>query len=87
MNIIKEDKRQSYILAKMEMEQEFEELFKGYPPLLGVEEVMEMLRIGESKAYAVLKSNQFPITKIGRHVRVPKKSFIKYLASMTCVNE
>lgn len=66
------------------LEAEYEELLKNLPPLLGVEEIMELLGIGESKAYSVMKSKEFPIVKIGRHVRAPKNLFIKYLVSMTC---
>lgn len=47
--------------------------------VLTVEEVEEILRISRTKAYEFVNSGAFPIKKIGRTIRVPKKSFYEWL--------
>jgi DNA binding domain, excisionase family len=44
-----------------------------------VEEVMNMLTIGRSKAYELCNSGCFDIVRIGRAIRVTKSSFDGWL--------
>ena len=43
--------------------------------LLTVEEMAEILRIGRSSAYELCRQNEFPVIRIGRSIRIPKKHF------------
>lgn len=51
------------------------------PPLLTVEEVAKILRIGKVKAYEFVRTPGFPTIKIGRAVRIPTKLFFSWLHS------
>ena len=44
-----------------------------------VPEVAGMLQISRSKAYELCKENQFSVIKIGKSVRISKKSFDSWL--------
>ncbi|HBG01891.1 MAG TPA: DNA-binding protein [Firmicutes bacterium] len=40
---------------------------------LTVSELTELLRIGRSSAYELCNSNQFPVLRVGKTIRIPKK--------------
>lgn len=40
-----------------------------------VKDIQEMLKISRTAAYKLINSNQFPVVRIGRSVRVPKEGF------------
>ena len=61
-------------------------MFENYPDIVNIENMMSMLGIGKSSAYALLQSNQIRHVKIGRKYIVPKKSVVDFLGSM-CYNE
>ena len=44
-----------------------------------VEEIQETLKISKTAAYALVKSNAFPVKHIGRSIRVSKEVFEKWL--------
>lgn len=44
-----------------------------------VMEIAEMLGIGKSSAYNLVKENHFKVVKIGASIRVSKKSFDDWL--------
>jgi excisionase family DNA binding protein len=43
--------------------------------ILTVEDIAHILKIGKSKAYNLLKSEGFPVIKIGRQLRVSSTAF------------
>lgn len=47
--------------------------------VLTVEEIEKILRISRNKSYELANGGEFPIRKIGRAIRVPKKSFYEWL--------
>lgn len=55
------------------------EMFKEYADVVGVKELMEMLSIGKTFAYELLKSNELGGRKCGREYKIPKVNIIKYL--------
>lgn len=57
------------------MERKFEDM----PSVLTVEEVSQVLRIGRSSAYALVRSGQIRAVKMGRVYRVPKAAIEDYL--------
>lgn len=50
---------------------------------LTVKEVQQILNIGASSAYALVRSNTFPVKKIGHSYRVPKAPFYAWLTLQT----
>ena len=54
-------------------------LFSEYKDIVTIEELQEMLRIGRSKAYQLLRSGQIKAMHDGRVWLIPKKSVIEYV--------
>ena len=48
-----------------------------------VEEVAEILGIGRTSAYGLVKEGHFKIVRIGNAIRVSKKSFDEWLDSLS----
>lgn len=46
--------------------------------MLKVDELATILRIGRGKAYQLVKETGFPVVKIGKSLRVPYGSFIRW---------
>lgn len=57
----------------------YEELFNGYPEIISVEQMMEMLQIGKVLAYRMVEEKQVKSAKIGREYKIIKKSVIDLL--------
>ena len=51
------------------------------PPILTVPQLAEFLGIGHGKAYALVRSDQIEILKIGNTIRIPRHSLLKYLGA------
>lgn len=51
----------------------------NFGDFLSVEEVRKILRIGRKQAYELVNSDAFRIVRIGRSIRIPKKSFVEWL--------
>lgn len=65
-----------------------DELDKQYPlpefdRLLTAEEIAYKLKIGRTKAYAMMAGNELPIVRIGRCVRVPISGLLKWIEDNT----
>ena len=54
---------------------------KGEKRAYRVEEIAEMLDIGKSSAYELVKQNPFKIVRIGTTIRISKSSFDEWLDS------
>ena len=57
------------------------ELFKDYPDVITVDDIMKMLGIGRNVAYSILKSGVIKTIKIGKRYIIPKQSVINFLAT------
>lgn len=55
------------------------EIFKDYPDVVSVEQLMEMLQIGQVLAYRIVKSGEIKSRKVGREYKIPKVNVIAYL--------
>jgi excisionase family DNA binding protein len=55
------------------------EIFKDYPDIVSVEQLMEMLQIGQVLAYKLVKSGEIKSRKVGREYKIPKVNVIAYL--------
>lgn len=58
-------------------------LLDGYPPLLTVEDVQEVLQIGRTLAYQAMREGELPTVRIGRTVRVPRPALERYIERHT----
>ena len=48
-----------------------------------VEDIAEMLNIGRSSAYALVKEGHFKVVRVGNAIRISKKSFDEWLDAQT----
>lgn len=55
------------------------EIFKDYSDIVSVEQLMEMLQIGQVLAYKLVKSGEIKSRKVGREYKIPKVNVIAYL--------
>ena len=55
------------------------EIFKDYPDVVSVAQLMEMLHIGQVLAYKLVKSGKIKSRKIGREYKIPKANVIAYV--------
>lgn len=58
-------------------------LFEKYPDIVGVQQLMEMLQIGQVLAYKLIKAGEIPSRKIGREYKIPKQNVIEYVLKET----
>ncbi len=55
------------------------EIFKDYPDVVSVEQLMEMLQIGQVLAYKLVKNGAIKSRKIVREYKIPKVNVVAYL--------
>lgn len=51
----------------------------GKNEILNVEDIQNMLGIGKRQAYELVNSNQFPVVRVGRRIKIGKEGFDKWL--------
>ena len=56
------------------------ELFKEYPDIVSVEQVSEMLRIGQVLAYQLVRSGEIKSRKVGRRYIITKQNIIDFVS-------
>lgn len=56
-------------------------MFTSYPYLLTIVQLKEMLGIGITLAYRLVRDNTIKALKIGREYKIPKANVISYLIS------
>lgn len=54
-------------------------MFKNYPDVLSVDELIDVLKISKKTVYKLLKDNKIKHIKTGREYRIPKIYVIDYL--------
>ena len=52
-----------------------------------VSDIQNILRIKKDSAYTLIKTNGFPVLKIGKSFRIPKKDFEKWVDIHKVYNE
>lgn len=55
------------------------ELFKDYPDVVSVEQVSEMLHIGQVLAYRLVRSGKIKSRKVGRRYLIAKRNVIDFV--------
>jgi hypothetical protein len=48
------------------------------PEVMEVRHIQQFLGIGQVQAYELANSGQFHVVRIGRRIKIPKKSFLKW---------
>ena len=61
------------------IKENYEMMFTSYPDLVDITQLKEMLGIGVTLAYRLVKNNTIPAFKIGREYKIPKRNIISYL--------
>jgi len=61
-------------------------MFKEYPDIISVDDLCDMLHIGKSSAYALLKKNAIKHVKSGRKYIISKQAVIGFVGGF-CYNE
>lgn len=60
-------------------------MLESYPDLLTPAQVQEILFIGRTKLYNLLRCGEIKQIRIGRQIRVPKKYLIEFISGL-CYN-
>lgn len=58
-------------------------MFSDYPDVVSVEQVTEMLHIGQVLAYKLLKDGTIKARKVGRRYIIAKKNVIEFLSEVS----
>ena len=56
-------------------------MFTSYPDLLDITQLKEMLGIGITLAYRLVRMNNIHAIKIGRQYKIPKRNVISYITN------
>ena len=63
------------------IKENYELMFTSYPDLVNVVQLKEMLGIGITLAYRLVKNKTIPALKVGREYKIPKRNVIAYLTN------
>ncbi len=61
------------------IKENYEIMFTSYPDLVDINQLKEMLGIGITLAYRLVKQNSINAIKVGRQYKIPKANVIAYL--------
>ena len=56
-----------------------DELFKEYTDVVTTEQLQQMLQLGRSKTYSLLRKGEIKAKKIGSEYRIAKNEVIRFL--------
>lgn len=56
-------------------------VFEQYPDVVDVDQMCDMLQIGKTQAYRILKQGLIKFKKIGRIYKIPKIYIVQYFES------
>ena len=60
-------------------------MFTSYKDVVNVDQLAEMLGIGITLAYRLVKQNTIKSIRVGRQYKIPKQNIISYLLSQSVV--
>ena len=49
------------------------------PPVMTVSQLSKFLGIGRNQGYQLVRSNQLEVLRIGKQIRIPRHSVLRYL--------
>ena len=56
-------------------------IFASYPDVVSIDQLKEMLGIGISLAYKLVKQNYIRSRRVGREYKIPKANVIEYITT------
>lgn len=63
------------------IKENYEMMFTSYPDLVDITQLKEMLGIGITLAYRLVRNNTIQALKVGRQYKIPKRNIISYLTN------
>ena len=69
----------AFVLIEQKLGGKYLELFRNYPDVVSVEQLSEMLHIGQVLAYRLVRNGEIKSRKVGREYKIPKVNVIAYL--------
>jgi excisionase family DNA binding protein len=63
------------------IKENYEIMFTSYPDLVDISQLKEMLGIGITLAYRLVRENTIKALKVGRQYKIPKANVISYLTN------
>jgi excisionase family DNA binding protein len=63
------------------IKENYEIMFTSYPDLVDISQLKEMLGIGITLAYRLVRENTIKALKVGRQYKIPKANVIAYLTN------
>lgn len=63
------------------IKENYDLMFTSYPDLVNITQLKEMLGIGITLAYRLVKNKTIPALKVGREYKIPKRNIIYYLTN------
>lgn len=61
------------------IKENYQVMFTSYPDVVNINQLKEMLGIGITLAYRLVKQNTIKSLKIGREYKIPKANIISFL--------
>lgn len=65
------------------VKENYQIMFTTYPDVLDINQLKEMLGIGITLAYRLVRQNTIKAMKIGREYKIPKTNVIAYLTKQS----
>lgn len=62
-------------------------MLEKYNDILSIHDLMEILDIGQNKAYDMVRTGTLYSVRIGRQIRIPKQSLIDFLTNPSYTND
>jgi excisionase family DNA binding protein len=66
----------------VDINEAYQLIFKDYPDVLGVKDVIQMLGIGKPKVYKLIHEGKLKVIPCGRYFRIAKISLLQYLLGL-----
>ena len=63
------------------IKENYQMMFTSYPDLVDVVQLKEMLNIGITLAYRLVREKTIKALKVGRQYKIPKRNVITYLTN------
>lgn len=63
------------------IKENYQMMFTSYPDVVNISQLKDMLGIGITLAYRLVRANNIKALKIGREYKIPKANVISYLTN------
>lgn len=73
------------VIVLKNLKQNYSTMFTAYKDVVNVNQLAEMLGIGITLAYRLVKQNTIKSIKVGRQYKIPKQNIISYLLNQSVV--